>query len=769
MRLPLFTLPLLAATVLADQPQGIADFMSRHCTDCHDADVKKGGLDLTALGWDLADGSAFEKWGRVMERVRDGEMPPKKKPQPEPADKTAFLSALKAPLFSADKADIAARGRVRGRRLTRVEYDHTLHDLLGIDRPLKTLLPEDRISHGFETVADGQQLSQHQLARYLDVADLALDEAFDRALEGDKTFKKFYTPKDLAKKTRGNYRGPDLKEGKSISWPITLQFFGRMNATSVPEDGWYRITLRQVEAINPSDAGVVWGTLRSGTCYSDAPMLYMVGLVEATKEPRDLTFEAWMQEDHMLELRPNDGTQKKAPTGAKGGNVSFDGRNLAKQGFQGILHTGIQIERIYPYASSVEVRKRLFGSHELVKENVPTIIKDFAARAFRRPVTNEQVAAYQGIAQGLLKEGGTVPDALRAAYRAILCSPRFLSFIEAPGPLDDHALATRLSYALWTSMPDEELITLADQGKLKEPVTLSAQIDRMLDDPKAERFIASFTDQWLKLNQIDFTSPDTRLFKTFDPVLQESMLQETRLYVSDLIKSDRSIAAFVDSGYTYLNERLARHYEEKVSLTPGAGLQRVKLVDGSVRGGLVAQGAILKVTADGTHTSPVVRGVFVNERILGERIPPPPPGVPAIEPDIRGAVSIRDQLDKHRNNESCASCHQTIDPPGFALENFDPVGLWRVNYGKGDKGARVDPSGRTPDGAPFADLRAWQKIYGQRKQQLARGFVAQFLTYATGSPIRLSDEPTLDKLATEPPTIRQLLKASMLSEVFMKK
>lgn len=779
-------------------PAPLSAFLDHYCIECHDSDVKKGGLDLEALRFDLSNADSFQNWQKAYERVRDGEMPPKKKAQPAKADADAFLTSLKAPLLKADAADIAANGRVRSRRLTRTEYENTLHDLLGIDMPLRVLLPEDRASYGFETVADGQQLSQHLLARYLDVADIALSDAFKRALEGDETYQKQHTPEMLTKNRGGNYRGPDLRDGESISWPITLQFFGR-TPTWVPDDGWYRITLRNVHAINPGTDGTVWGTLRSGECESNAPMLYMIGLVEATGMPRDMVYEAWIQKNHRLELKPNDATLRKAPTGAKGGNVSFKGRDLAKEGFEGIAHGGIDVERIYPNADRAQLRKNLFGETDLKTADAATLdklVNRFARRAFRRPVTDEQTAPYREIARQALTGGDPVPEALRAAYRAILCSPRFLTFIETPGQLDDHAIASRLSYALWVSMPDYALVQLANENKLHDPKVLAQQVDRLLDHPKAQRFVTSFTDQWLKLNQIDFTTPDTRLYPAFDQVLQESMLQETRAYFAELVQKDLGITNLVHSDFAFLNGRLARHYasvsqpdvaantpkNKKLKVQPspapssqkiaasdleiGNGLQKVKLDPSSKRGGLVTQGAILKVTADGTSTSPVVRGVFINERILGNHIPPPPPGVPAIEPDIRGATSIRDQLEKHRNNESCASCHQTIDPPGFALENYDPVGVWRSGYGKGGRGAQVDPSGTTPDGAAFADITTWKQVYTRRADQLARGFTSHFLTYASGAPPRFSDEAALDDIAKKATNVRSIICEVFLSEVF---
>ena len=685
--------------------------------------------------------------------------------------------------MESDSRDIADRGRVRGRRLTRTEYEHTIHSLLGIDLPLRDQLPEDGAAHVFETVADGQQLSYHLLAKYLDVADRALAEAFDRALNGDVTYAEDYSPARLSRGIgRRNYRGPETRNGESISWPIYLAFYGRMTSVRIPQDGWYRITLRDVRAVNPVKGGTVWGTLRSGVAASAQPILYDVGIVEATEAPRDLQYEAWIRRRHALELKPNDRTLRRAPnqTG-RPDTVAYRNRN-EEQGFSGIAHRGIRIERIYPKADREQVVENLFGDAKQEQwESDPTgvlrrLVTRFASRAFRRPVTSDEVADYQRIGLDVLAENGSFIEALRGAYRTILCSPRTLTFVESPGPLDDYAIASRLSYALWTDMPDETLLRLAGEGKLRRTDILAAQIDRMLDDPRSKQFINSFTDQWLKLNQIDFTTPDSRQFRTFDPVLQESMLRETRTYVSKLIEQDLSVARFVDSDFACLNERLARHYRITDNIKgwhPGKGIQTVSLAPASRRGGLITQGAILKVTADGTTTSPVVRGVFVNERILGVRIPPPPPGVPAVEPDVRGATSIRDQLAKHRSDQSCKACHRTIDPPGFALESFDPVGVWRERYGIRGGGATVDPSGTTADGDKFDGLLSWQQLYVNQPELIARGFTEQFLTYATGAPIRYSDEPAIDRIVSDSETsgygLRTLIHAALTNDLFLQK
>lgn len=774
-----------AATSLAQIPTGLNEFLENHCLDCHDGDVTKGGLNLESLRFDLSGNAEFATWKRVFERVETDEMPPRKKKRPDPHQKESFLKALKARLVTADEREKKELGRVNVRRLTRREYENTIHDLLGVDMPLRELLPEDPATHGFETVAAGQQLSHHQLQSYLQTADLVLQHAFERAMNGERAEKFEFTPRQLARRRGGNYRGPQLLDDIVHFWPITLQFYGRMPITTFRHAGWYRVTLKDVRAVNPQN-GAVWGTLRSGACNSAAPLLYPIGLVEATKEKRDLTFTAWIHRGHMLELKPNDNSQRKVRTGARGGNVGYDNnRSMFRERCEGIEISGIEVERFYPNSSRDELRRNLFpgskqGDSDKLKANPEDreiyrrIIRSFANLAFRRPVTDEQLAPYLDLALATLGEPDRKPkDALRAAYRAILCSPRFLTFIEKPGRLDDHALASRLSYTLWNSMPDEGLRRLADAGKLREPKTFRAELLRLLDDPKSDRFIESFTDQWLNLKEIDFTTPDRRLYRTFDDIVKLSMLDETRAFLKALIDDNAPVNNLIQSDFAMLNERLARFYDLRdVDLKPGQGLQRVRLGD-HPRGGLITQGAVLKVTANGTTTSPVIRGVWVNERLLGMEIPPPPADVPAVEPDIRGAVSIRDQLDKHRDNESCAACHRNIDPAGFALENFDPVGLLRTGYGIRGKGARIDSSGVTPEGERFAGIREWKAIYVRRPELLARSFAKHLLTYATGAAPGFSDNDTLDQIVEKSRAegfgLQSILVAALESDIFKTK
>jgi len=769
-----------------DMMSSLRPFLDNYCSECHDEEVSKGNLNIDGLIFNLQDPDNFDRWERIYDRISDHEMPPKKKKiRPEEALLKAFLNDLKEPLVAADLQRKQELGRVNLRRLTRREYEYTLYDLLGVDLPLQVLLPEDPIAHGFETVASGQQLSHHTMKRYLDVADIALRNAFDRILKKEKHYQKTFSAEELtSQKGGGNFRGPQLLENYSVAWPMNLQFYGRMMNTRAPESAWYEITLKDLHAVNPIN-GVVWGTFKSGACSSNAPLMSMIGIVEATEVKRDVTYRAWVEAGHVFELKVNDNTLKRGKSTGDGGNIDYNGTDNKKDGISGLAISGIDVKLIHPNATVAEVQKKLLGDlaykdflaakgkpefRDLIKQ----AIQHFATRAFRRPVSEDQLKPYLDLAFGIeVEEKMPLLIQLYNAYRAILCSPRFLTFIETSNQLDPYAVASRLSYMLWNSLPDEILLEAASKGRLKNPEHLMAQANRMLNDKKSTRFIESFTDQWLSLRDIDATAPDNKMFRHFDSIVQESMLEETRSFFKELIEHDHSIVNVLDSNFNMLNERLVRHYGMKnVEVKVGAGIQKVSSNQQN-RGGLVTQGAILKVTANGTSTSPVLRGVWLSEKILGVYIPPPPTNVPAIEPDIRGAVSIRDQLIKHTSDESCASCHHKIDPTGFAFENFDPVGAWRTKYGTGKDALMVDASGTTAEGKSFKGISEWKKIYVDRPHDLAKTFAQQLLTYGTGAEFRFSDRNQIQLIAAAASKqeygMRSILLAVIASPLFSTK
>lgn len=772
----LFFFSALATCLQANVRKDVEVFLEQHCYDCHDDIDNEGGLNLLDLKFDPENPENRAHWESVFQRVEDGEMPPKKKKRPDAEAIAGFLEKLEIPLIEADRKDLRKAGRVHARRLTAREYENSLHDLLGIDIPLAGELTADA-EEGFTTNAETQQISHFHLDNYLRVSAQALDKAFARALEGDKQFHREYAAKDITNYGGGNNRGPQLWKGKAISWHSQMQFAGRITQTRVPNNGWYRITIHDLDAVNPGSDGYLWGTLQTGSGYSNEPLLYPLGIVEATKHSKTKTFEGWMQKDHMLVFKPNEASLKSLPS--SGGSFSFKGRNFQEMGFAGFRFDKIIIERIYPAGNRQQVHSNLFGDFDLEElKTIPgpalsKLISSFASRAFRRPVTKQQIAPYEQLATDQLKSGDSVPEALRSAYHAILCSPKFLTFVEKPGPLDDHAIAARLSFLLWKTLPDRQLLKLANEGRLRKPEVFRGQIERLLAHEKSSRFIEDFTDQWLDLRDIDATQPDPARFRNFDLPLQQSLKAETQAFVAELIAEDRPVTQLLKSDIGFLNTRLRDHYKLRgIKLIPGGGLQRVGL-ESDHRSGLLTQASILKVTADGSVTSPVLRGVWVNERILGRHIPPPPESVPAIEPDIRGAVSIRDQLAKHTNSTSCASCHDKIDPSGFALESYDPIGQYRIAYGSKTNSARVDPSGITPDGIRFKAFDSWRAIYLKRPEILTYAFVKQVLSYATGGTFKFSDRPHLEQIVVKTSKkgygLQSIIQAALSSEIFLNK
>lgn len=420
------------------------------------------------------------------------------------------------------------------------------------------------------------------------------------------------------------------------------------------------------------------------------------------------------------------------------------------------------------------------------------LLRGFLKRTARRPVGEEQFRRLFALYEQQFGLGRGFTRSLLSAYTAVLVSPDFLYVTEAPGKLDDYAVATRLALFLWNSPPDSTLLQLAERKQLSRPEVLRAQTERLLKDRRSRRFVDAFTDYWLDLRKVDDSSPSTTLYNDYelDDPLKLAAVEETRLFVEELFRADLPARNVVASDFTFLNERLARHYG--IEGVAGVKMRKVNLPKDSVRGGLMTQASVLKVTANGTTTSPVLRGVWVMERILGFQTAPPP-DVPAIEPDIRGAVTIRQQLDKHRADPSCAACHRKIDPPGFALESFDVMGGWRERYrsfAEGTKpeagigfsgqafafhhGPSVDPAGKLNDGGAFGNVKEFkQLLLGRDEETVARNVVGQLVTYATGAPVGFADRASVDRILEKTRAsrfgMRGLIHGIVQSELFLNK
>ncbi len=458
------------------------------------------------------------------------------------------------------------------------------------------------------------------------------------------------------------------------------------------------------------------------------------------------------------------------------GEARFQNPFAEADGQPGVVYRWLEVEGPIP-ESGQPGHKLLFGDLQLKngevvsdhpKADAERLLRRFVGRAYRRPVPESEQVRFLPLIEGQLAAGASLKEAMLAGYTAVLCSPEFLTLHAEPGPLDDFALASRLSFFLWNTAPDAELQHLAARGELRKPEVLHRQTQRLLGDPRSRRFVESFLDYWLDLRKILDNSPDAGLYGDYylDDLLTDSAVEETRLYFSEMLRANLPARTVATSDFAFVNERLAAHYG--LPRVEGVALRKVTLPNGSVRGGLLTQASVLTVTANGTSTSPVVRGAWVMDRIVGLPPQPPPPAVPAVEPDLRGATTIREQLAKHRTQASCAACHKNIDPPGFALESFDVMGGYRTRYralaekpdraaGVGKNGQPfqhkdalpVDTRGELPDGRAFADVVELKALLAADDRQLARNLVRQLTVYATGAPVSFRDRATVEAILTQ--------------------
>lgn len=755
----------------------VSTFVKASCMKCHGADTQTP-LDMTKLGHDLSDLDTFNTWVRIYERVQNREMPPKSEPRIKRSDLEKNLASMKTALT---EANIAERGGQRTplRRLTRLEYAYTLSDLLYIDEAigleLSEMLPAEADSGGFDTVAVNQSMSPLHVRGYLTAADRALDAALQVGPRiKPRIFKRDYV--------RSSYL-PFIATGKQLGLGIvkrlddayvaffdygsTYTFHSQSEGFQLTKPGRYRVAFEAYPYQAKSTIGLAVYRGRMGG--AAASLDELIGAFDLVgDEARTVELTPFLRPGDLISPVPFD----------LGGAGYYDddtnphnGMNLKNYKGAGVALKSLTIEGPlfgqWPPVSTQKLLKGVEfdenGATKLTKEpyaHVNEIVEAFAARAFRRPIEEGELEDYASLAKPLLDEGRPFIDAIRVPLRAILSAPAFLYQTGDSEILNDYALATRLSYFLWRSMPDAQLLALAGGGKLSDKSVLDQQVDRMLNDPKSRRFIADFGGQAFRLYEIKRTSPDAGLYPEYDDRLGQAIAQETELFLAELVAANHGVGQLIDSEFTFVNRRLAKHY--RLPAVEGQQMRKVILPEKSPRGGLLTQASILKITANGTTTSPIPRGNFVLSNILGQPAPPPPEGVEALEPDTRGATTIREQLDAHRTNEVCASCHRTIDPPGFALESFDPIGGFRKNYRIsggtvkfGDfesfapykKGLPVDSSGVTPEGDAFSGIEEYKQLLLDEKiDQVARNFASKLLVFSTGAEIEFADRDAVEAI-----------------------
>ena len=747
--------------------------LARFCFDCHNdvdltADLSLEALDLADLGTDAAS------WEKVVRKLRTGMMPPHDGgPRPTPEQGAALAGWLEQSLDVAAAAAPDPGRTVPLHRLNRTEYRNAVRDLLAVEIDVADLLPGDDASYGFDNIGGVLKLSPTLLERYLSAAD-----RISRLAVGSPApfveFDSFRVPDDRSQE----HRLPGLPFGTRGGIVIDYTF---------PQDAEYMISAELARDLNESlpmypephvlEVSIDRQRVATFTLESPAPSDSGDGPPRLSREQR----EAYARADEGWTVRV------PVEAGRREVTLTFIDKTgaLVTQKREPFLYPfprgfNMDEQRSGPYLRRVEIggpysatgpgetasRERVFACRPASEEPGPTpqsegcaetIIAGLARRAFRRPVDAADIDPLVEFYRGGHEEERSFDGGIQVALKALLMSPEFLFRMEqdppdaAPGAsyrVGDVELASRLSFFLWSSIPDEDLLSTAERGSLREPAELERQVRRMIADPRADAFVSNFAGQWLYLRNLEAVAPVQKIFPNFDDTLREGLRRETELFFASVLREDRSVLELLDADYTFVNERVARHYG--MPEIKGAHFRRVELPPDSPRRGLLGHGSILTVTSLPDRTSPVIRGNWILENLLGAEPPAPPANVPALEDTsvtdgAGGMLSLRDRLAAHRANPTCASCHTLMDSLGFALEGFDAVGRSRVIDELGD---RVDASGILPDGSSFEGLEEFRSsLLGS--ELFPRVLAEKLLVYAIGRGVEHYDMPAMRAVVRE--------------------
>lgn len=699
--------------------------ITKNCIACHNQSVASGGVNLGPFTAASTVSTQRAAWEKILQKIRSGEMPPKGAPRPAQPIVEAIVQYLEAEFEKADRDVAPDPGRVTARRLNRTEYSNTIRDLLGIEFRADEDFPTDDLGEGFDNIADVLSISPLLMEKYVAAAE------------------------KIAARAVGNITLPK---------PVTANY-------EVKDHNLRRLDVSTIEATHRVDF--------------DGDYDVQIGLPGArlkTAKPVKLAF--WMDgklvHEELTETKPSDLVyfnpfsevhfRVSLPEGEHTFRAGFvdddfiptlpekDYYRTSKNKYPGsITFTG-------PFESKSEnaSRKRVFICDPKADATcTQRIVSTFARRAYRRPVTKTEVASLMKLVGLAQQQGEGIEQGIQVALQAMLVSPNFLFRIERDPPATDAAkvhqvtdleLASRLSYFLWSSTPDEELLKTAETGKLHVQATLDAQVKRMLADPRSSALSENFAGQWLEIRNLDSVKPDADRFLAWGPELKNAMKTETRLFVEYIIRENRPLSDFLNARYTFLNERLAKFYG--IQSITGPEFRRVDL-NTDQRGGILTQASVLTVSSYPTRTSPTIRGKYVLNNILGTPPPPPPPDVPALDASKVGSdVSLRKQLEEHRNNAVCASCHSKMDVLGFGLENYNGIGKWRTADGK----FPIDAGGTLPGGKSFTTAAEMKKILLDQEPEFARCVTEKLMIYALGRGLQTFDRPTVK-------TINERLKA----------
>lgn len=711
-------------------------FLAQYCVSCHGNEKQKADLNLQAFGDQTVLLENRKVWEKVKEMLASREMPPDSKPQPEEEQRHAIIRFIEVELARLDCDGQVNPGRVTLRRLNRNEYNNTIRDLVGVDFKPAADFPSDEVGYGFDNIGDVLSLPPILMEKYLAAAEQIATNAIVAHYRSGP-------PKQrIEAETLSSTANGSLFQDRALSLDTEGEAFLDHSVTQAGEHILRARAFGQQAGPDPT---------RLEVRVDDQKLrVFDVAATEAAPEIYE------------LKTRLEPGKHRLAFAYINNYNVQ-DHPDPKLRGDRNLIIDFVEIEGPLGITNHPlpETHRRIIPcapDHGHSQDCARPILAQFAKRAYRRPVADNEVNRLIRFIDLAKAEGGTFEEGIQLAVQAILTSPHFLFRWELDSdrshrtdtarnqpepfrPLNDFELASRLSYFVWSSMPDDELFRLAEQQALTDPVTLDAQVRRMLKDPKAKALVTNFASQWLTIRNLDLAAPDPKLFPHFDEELRSAMRKETELFFESVMRDDRSVLEFLDSDYTFLNERLARHYG--MSGITGQEFRKVSLNPSAQRGGILTQASILTITSNPTRTSPVSRGKWILEQILGSPPPPPPPDVTELPEDKESieSASLRQRMEQHRSNPDCATCHNKMDPIGFAFENFDAVGSWRELDGK----FPIDSSGVLPDGRRFQGPNDLKQIL-KTEESFVRSLAEKMLTFALGRGLEYYDKCTLDDI-----------------------
>ena len=749
-------------------------FFKAHCLRCHDSEKQKGKFRLDNLSTDFTNPLVAEKWSEVRFRINAGEMPPEEEKQPTADQIGGVVDELTRRIREGSAERLAKRGSLEHYRLSRQEYAHTVYDLLGVvyDVEAPGAFNEDPLLHGFDRIGAMLSVAPSHIERYLEAAEAVVGQALADSDTPTKTHRSSAGEGKRRLLQLGEGWGFDLKHSGRYRLRIRASglpaFTGRIPRLSI----WHRHHKRSFDGVDliatEGDPEVIEfeGLFPAGGYEIRNHARTQNHANGAYKLFRNQTIEATNSVANLKTRHPSPWTKV----------VDEQGRPVMPL----LIIDWVETEGPLKTEADLAKREGLLPADKTDADEIRTCLKRFAERAWRRPVQNAEVQRYVKLIPAEQKAGESFKSAYQSALASVLVSRSFFN-IEEGSPnekrakVNDYELASRLSYFLWSSMPDESLFAAARSGELHRPNTLAQQMDRMMADSKITRFLESFPVQWLQLHRVGMFQPDPKLYPEYDPWLEESMLEETTVYFAELFNKNLPLREAIESDWTMLNSRLANHYG-----LPGPhprGLTRMTLGPETGRGGILTHASILSLTSDGTRHRPVHRGAWVSEAILAHTPPPPPPNVDPLEPVVgdKPKTTIRAQLEAHGTDPNCVSCHSKIDPLGLAFENFDAIGRWRITErvqgGVGDD-PPVDASGKLPDGRTFANPAEFKKLLAG-DERLAGAFLEQLATYALRRVMTVDDMEAIHSIAKatrdEGHGVKTLVRQLILSDLFQKR